>query len=226
MGFVTFGEVAERFRGKRVAIVGSAPSVLDAEPGFIDSHDIVVRINNFKTGPAQGFRTDVFYSFHGTSIRKSATELKRDGVTLVMCKCPDSKPIESPWHERTGRLVGIDFRYIYQLRRSWWFCDTYIPDDAAFVRKFELFDRHIPTTGMSAILDVIECEAASIHIAGFDFFTSRIHNVDEAWKEGDPEDLIGHAPEAERAWLRENAGKYPLAFDKTLTEMMREAVAA
>lgn len=218
--FISFDEVRQFFTGKSVAIVGSAPSVLANVPGFIDSHDVVVRINNPKCGTAQGFRTDVFYSFFGTSIKKSAAELKAEGVKLMMCKCPDAKPIESEWHERNGKTAGIDFRYIYRNRASWWFCDTFIPSAEMFMEKFNLLDGHIPTTGFSAILDVLACGPKSCYLTGFDFFASGLHNEDQKWRAGDPEDPIGHRPELEALWLAENQSRYPLTFDARLTQII------
>jgi hypothetical protein len=203
--FVPFSDAVDRLRGRRVAVVGSGPGCLDNAPGFVDSHDVVVRVNNYKTGTAQGVRTDVFYSFFGTSIRKTREELQRDGVTLCMCKCPNSKPIDSEWHERNGKLLGIDYRYIYRNRASWWFCDTFVPSDEHFLRGFNLLGRHQPTTGFAAILDVVACDPASIYLTGFDFFTSGVHNVDEAWREKNTEDPIRHRPDLEAAWVREHS---------------------
>lgn len=214
MRFVTQSEVAERFRGKRVAIVGSGPGVLDNEPGFVDGHDVVVRVNNYGLSEAAGRRTDVHYSFYGSSIRKSAAELQRNGVTLCMNKCPNSKPIESAWHEANGKQNGVDFRYIYRDRADWWFADTYVPDDAAFIAKLELLDRHIPTTGFAAILDVLACEPKEALLTGFDFFTSGIHNVSEPWRQKNTTDPIGHRPDLEMAWLRQNLSTYPLKIDR------------
>jgi hypothetical protein len=222
--FVSFEDVWRFFDGKTVAVVGSAPSILDAEQGFIDSHDIVVRINNYKCGPAQGFRTDVFYSFFGGSIRKTAEALKRDGVKLMMNKCPDAKPLQCEWHEKNNKQNGIDFRYIFAFRKAWWFGDVFVPTPQSFLEKFELLDRHIPTTGFSAILDVIACPIKSAHIAGFDFFASGLHNVDEHWKPGDPSDPIGHRPDLEAQWLNWNAERFPITFDAKLEELLRCAV--
>jgi hypothetical protein len=221
--FITFEEVAETFRGKTVAIVGSAPSVLDNKPLFIASHEVIVRANNHKCGPAQGFRTDVHFSFYGSSIRKSADELEREGVKLCMAKCPNAKPIECDWHEAHGKQLGIDFRYIYEKRKDWWFTDTFVPTVEHFLKSFELLGRHIPSTGFAAILDVLACEPKSCYLTGFDFFASGVHNVDEPWRAGDPADPIGHRPELELAWLRENAYRYPLTFDKRLTELLAPA---
>lgn len=218
MGFIKFEQVSDLMRGRRVAVVGSAPSVLDNVPGFVDAHDIVVRVNNYKTGPAQGTRCDVHYSFYGTSIRKRAEDLQRDGVKLCMCKCPDAKALESPWHEQNNKHNGIDFRYIYRNRKDWWFCDTWVPDTDTFLGKFEMLDRHIPTTGFAAIVDVLACAPRELYLTGFDFFTSGLHNVNESWKPGDPNDPICHRPDLELAWLQKHSRH--MAFDDILTEMV------
>ncbi len=208
VNFVSFSQVKKRLHGRRIVIVGSAPSCVEHEPGFIDAHDVVVRVNNFKTGPGQGYRTDVHYSFYGTSIRKTAQELA--GVWLCMNKCPNSKPIESEWHERNGKQVGIDFRYIYQHRAGWWFCDTFSPTNEHFLKSFNLLDRHIPTTGFAAILDVLACRPRSLLLTGFDFFQSGLHNVNERWQPGDAGDPICHRPDLEAAWIREHADSFVL----------------
>jgi hypothetical protein len=221
--FITFAEAAQRFAGRTVAIVGSAPSCAANAPGFVDSHEVVVRINNYKLGNGQGFRTDAFFSFFGNSIRKSREDLQRDGVTLCMAKCPNSRPIESKWHEERGKLHGIDYRYIYEARRAWWFCDTFVPDDAHFLRGFDLLGRHQPTTGFAAVLDVLAARPRSVYLTGFDFFRSGVHNVDEKWRAGDPGDPICHRPDLEAVWIAEAAKREPLRFDRTLEKLMETA---
>ena len=201
-----------------MALVGSGPGSLDNEPGFIDSHDLVVRVNNYKLFPQTGNRTDVFYSFFGTSIRKSADELKKDGVTLCLCKCPNAWPIHSDWHNRNGKIAGVDYRYIYKNREPWWFCDTYIPTVDEFMEKFNLLGRHQPTTGFSAILDMIEFKPEKLYLTGFDFFRSGIHNVTDKWREKNTQDPIGHMPELELDWLKDNLGR--IEVDKRLSEAL------
>lgn len=221
--FVGFDHVREFFRGKSVAIVGSAPSVLSNAPGFVDSHDIVCRINNHRCSREAGRRTDVHYSFYGGSIHKSPQELHDEGVRLVLCKCPNSRPIDCEWHVRNNKLAGIDFRYIYNLRRDWWFCDTFVPDDATFLAKMAVLGGHIPTTGFAAILDVLACEPASVYLTGFDGFTSRVHNVDRPWKPGDPADPIGHVPERELDWIaaRSTRFSYDAALDALIVKRLQ-----
>jgi hypothetical protein len=220
MTFCDKETVRKAIEGKTVALVGSGPGVMDNEPGFIDSHDVVVRISNYKLFPETGKRTDIFYSFFGNSILKSAQELQRDGVYLCMCKCPNAKFIESPWHERNGKQNGIDFRYIYRNRANWWFCDTYVPTVEEFLLQFELLGKHVPTTGFSGLLDVLSYNPKSVYMTGFDFFTSNIHNVNERWRRMNPTDPIGHVPDVERRWVIKNHGNYPITFDQKLQKLV------
>ena len=220
MRFVSRAEVAPYFQGRSVAIVGSGPGVLDNEPGLVDSHDVVVRVNNYKLSPAAGLRTDVYFSYFGNAIKKSAAELQRDGVDLCMCKCPNHNAIRSEWHKQRGKLAGVDFRWIYTLRKPWWFTDTYVPELGEFLEHFHLLGGRVPTTGFSAILTVLSFEPASLFLTGFDFFSSGVHNVDEKWKPGAADDPIGHAPERELALLRGLELAYPITTDRRLRAVL------
>lgn len=202
MHFCSDDHVKKTFYGKRVAVVGSGPGCLDNVPGYVDSFDVVVRVNNFRLSIETGYRTDVHYSFFGTSITKSSKELQAGGVKLIMCKCPDTKFMDSEWHTRMGKEVGVDWRYIYRNRRNWWFCPTYVPPVEEFAAVFDMLQQHIPSTGFSALHKVLQCEPAEVYATGFDFFSSRVHNVIEPWRPGNPDDPIGHRPDLEREWLR------------------------
>ena len=187
---------------------------------MIDSHDIVVRVNNYKTSENAGFRTDVHYSFYGTSIRKTRDDLIYDGVNLCMCKCPNSQPIESEWHVKNKKEIGIDYRYIYKNRNDFWFCDTFIPDDEHFKTYFALLGNHIPTTGFACILDIFQTPYKSLYITGFDFFTSKLHNVDEPWKRGNKHDPIKHVPREECRWIKNNHWGRRVTFDNVMWGLM------
>lgn len=218
--FVKFNDVIKRLNGRRIAVVGSGPSVLQNKRGEIDAYDIVVRVNNYSIGEHQGKRADVHFSFYGGSIKKKARDLLRDGVKLCMCKCPNSQPIVCDWHIKNNCMGGVDFTNIYRRRADFWFCDTYIPDTDSFVEKFKLLDEHIPTTGFTAILDILNCYPQELYITGFDFFTSGIHNTVSKWKPGNPEDPIKHMPELEIAWLKKNINNYPIHPDRTLRHLL------
>ena len=215
----------EAFAGKSIAIVGSGPGVLKNEPGFVESHDVVVRVNNYKTGPEAGRRTDVFYSYFGNAIKKTARELKADGVMLCISKLPNGKVVDSPWHERRKKLHGIDYRWVYEKRLGWWFCDTYVPSVDELRDKMAMLDGHMPTTGFSAIADILSCAPRYVYLTGFDFFQSMTHNVNEAWKPGDPSDPIGHDPDRERRWVRDNCDRLAMGMDEQMIQAMKNQVA-
>ena len=219
--------VEKLIEGKSVALVGSGPGVLDNPPGFVDVHEVVVRVNNHRIIPGSGTgqRTDVHYSFYGSSIKKTPEELKNEGVKLCWAKCPDAQFMESEWHKRRQRPHGVDFRYIYRNRASWWFCPTYVPTVSAFVAHFELLGNHIPTTGFAALLDVLSCNPRNVYVTGFDFFQTRVHNVNEPWKDGHPGDPIRHRPDLERQWFLNNAERLPITMDALLAQAVSEGVA-
>lgn len=235
MRFVTRSDARVRLEGKSVAVVGSGPGALGNTPGFIDSHDVVVRVNNYKLSPAAGFRCDVFYSFFGTSIRKTREELIRDGVSLCMSKIPNAdltvcsadnpKPLDATWHRKHGKMVGVDYRTHYQRRErmGFWFCDTYVPTVAEFREGFDLLGQRMPTTGFAAILEVFGAKPARAHLTGFDFFNSGLHNVDEPWKRKNGDDPYRHAPERECAWLAANIARRP--FKVSADEALARALA-
>lgn len=220
MKFVNLDQAKKWIAGKSVILIGSAPSVLDCEPDYIDSKNVIIRVNNFKLGERQGYRADIHYSFYGTSIRVRRETLQNSGVMLCMCKLPNSKPLQSAWHESNGKICGIDYRYIYENRKEWWWCDTFIPDDQFFLDKFNLLNQHQPTTGFAAILDVLACEPSELELVGYDFFTSGIHNYNEKWTHRNADDPICHRPDLELKWLKENVDKYPITLDKKLKEII------
>lgn len=225
MTFCDKETVRRAIEGKFVALVGSGPGLLKNLPGFIDSHECIIRVNNYVlTGPVTGKRTDVHYSFYGRSIRKKVSELQRDGVKLCICKCPDAQFMESEWHRKKGKMAGVDYHYIYEQRKDWWFCPTYVPTVDEFVAHFNLLGGHVPTTGFSALLDILSHKPANIYLTGFDFFQSRIHNLCERWNPVNPDDPIGHVPDAERAWFAANVENLPVTMDEVMMAAVKGEV--
>lgn len=207
MDLLTFEDVKNIVSGKRVAIIGSGPSCTSNDGRKIDEFDFVVRINNYKIKGFEskvGTRTDIYYSFFGGSIRKSAEDLKKDGVKICMSKLPDAKVMESEWHRKNGKEIGIDFRMHYRRRSDWWFCPVYVPTIDRFMNFFSMLDRHIPTTGFQCMLEFFDMECNRIYITGFDGFRSGVHNVNERWRLKNPDDPIGHRPDIEMNWLKHN----------------------
>lgn len=127
---------------------------------------------------------------------------------------------KSEWHRKNNKMIGCDYRPHYRRRQGWWFCDTYIPTVEEFMVTFNLLGRHQPTTGFSCIHTVLGLGPKSVYLTGFDFFRSGMHNVNERWIVKNRDDPTKHMPDLEFKWVRENAGKYPLEFDQTLSRMM------
>jgi hypothetical protein len=130
--------------------------------------------------------------------------------------------MESEWHRNHQKMAGVDFRYIYQKREGWWFCPTYIPTVEEFLQSFRLMGNRVPTTGFQALLDILSYKPKSVYMTGFDFFESKIHNVNERWKAANPDDPIGHSPEAEKGWLELNIGILPITMDKRLQSIVQK----
>jgi len=234
MRFVSRSEVLSRLEGKSIAVVGSGPGALGNAPSFVDGHDVVVRVNNYKLSPAAGFRCDVYFAFFGTSIRKSRDELIRDGVKLCIAKLPNAdvsqkspenvQPLDAAWHQRNGKMIGLDYRphYARRLQAGFWFCNTCVPTVAEFMVGFNLLGQRMPSTGFAAILDVFAAKPARVHLTGFDFFASGLHNVDEPWKHKNHDDPYRHAPERERGWLAANIARQ--AFEVSTDEVLARAL--
>ena len=120
-------------------------------------------------------------------------------------------------------MFGVDYRWIYQKREGWWFCPTYVPEKEDFLTTFYMLGKHIPTTGFSAIIDIVGLSPKSIYLTGFDFFTSGKHNLSEPWRGGDPSDPIGHEPQRELRWLAANIDRYEITTDEVLKELLGAA---
>lgn len=226
MRFISRSEAHQRFEGKRVAVVGSGPGVLGNAKGYVDSFDVVVRVNNYKLSPQAGVRCDVFASFFGSSIRKSADELKRDGVTLCLCKLPNAKAMESAWHTKNNKEIGVDYRAHYRRREKFWFCDTFIPSIAEFMEPFRALDCHMPTSGFAAIFEVLQARPNQVFLTGFDFFQSKIHNVNEPWREKNLDDPIRHRPDLELAWVKQALVRHQIMTDVALMDALKQHKAA
>jgi len=220
MNLLTKDDLHNIFDNKRVVLFGSAPSCLHNKGPKIDQFDVIVRISNYKIKGIEdkvGTRTDVFYSFFGSSIRKTKEELIGDGVKYMMCKCPDAECHESADKERN---LGGDFRYIYKNRKDWWFTPVHIPTKEHYMQQFNLLGRHVPTTGFSAILTLSNLHPSELYITGFDFFSSKLHNINEAWRLKNPDDPVGHRPKKEyRKLLELVANKKFMRIDNTLKRL-------
>lgn len=170
-------EVSEYLKGKTVAIVGPASTALGTGKGeFIDSHDVVVRINKeFFAIPGRekdiGTRTDVLYS----CLVPTQTA---GGVRLLNKKFIHAQPWKAVvWAAFSKHLLTLneppDF-YAYKNMAN--FCkrvDGKFPvghiDPDVWVKAY-WGSKGKPCTGTNAILDLLNRDVKSLYITGLSFF--------------------------------------------------------
>jgi len=202
--------IANYFKGRSVIILGSAPCVVNADEEYLSKFDVIVRVNNYEPFN-KCKRTNVYYSFFGRSILKVKERIEKHGK-------PDflffKYPFDFNWtkHTKGIEVAGKsgDFRFVQKLRHQKLSqYDYFVQTQANFLSNFFAVGS-IPTTGVSAIFDILRYQPSELHIAGFDFFKSKKHNIDQVWL---PQDGQGHDFDSEE-WLIEslmlnNLLKYP-----------------
>jgi len=180
---LTTKQIKDYIKDKSVIILGSAPSVVENTDLFINSFQIIVRLNNYKIFN-DSTRTDIYYSYFGRNIKKTKNDLIKDKIKYIMCKYPVSN-----WGKRIDGLQD-DWSWVYEYRKGYFVIPYYIPTDKDFKSNFDLLDR-VPTTGVSAILDILRFKPKYMHVTGFDFFQSGKHNINEKWDNSGNHNLEG-----------------------------------
>ena len=234
MDLLTLKDLKEAFKGKRVVLVGSAPSGRLNKGHIIDQYDCIVRVNNYKVKgidkygrhydyTAQlGNRTDYHFSFYGGSIRKTPAELKADGIKAHLCKCPNAQCHVTEWARKNNQTQGGDFRPLYRRRKGFWIKPVYIPQRDHYLELFNTLNKRVPSTGFYAIWELLLCNPRELYITGFDFMQSKIHNVNEAWLKGRQDDPIRHDWQAEPKLLKKWINEKPfIKCDETLLKAVR-----
>jgi len=212
---LTFDNLIQSFKDKVVVIIGSAPSALDNNSESIESHDEIIRVNNFKTTGTDlkgryydfrnkvGHRTDWHYSFYGGSIRTKVEEL--EGIKGHICKCPNEEIVHmTDWHKERHFEKACGWAWIYRKRNDYWVAPVYIPIKSHYLRLFNILGGHVPSTGFACIWEMLNLPVKRLYITGFDFFRSGVHNINEHWSTGkNPDDPIKHLPEKEFEFFKE-----------------------
>ena len=141
--------------GKTIAVVGNGPSEIGKGKGKeIDSHDIVIRFNNYRVEGFEqdyGSRTDVWIKCSSDDIKH---EIKDDNIELIVYE-PDymhHMVIDGYLDVLNSKDISVD----------------YFDFDDHFVlrKKLNIF----PSTGLVAIEKIMsKCNAASVDFYGFSF---------------------------------------------------------
>jgi hypothetical protein len=144
-------------KGKKVALVGPARSIEGSNNGsFIDSHDVVVRINYAKIGNSKdsGTKTTIIYydgSFHDYG------NLKPE---YLVCSYP---PTEWFFNERCLQSVNY-----YSSKHKHKIVDS----DLYNKLKMDLNENNKsrPNTGLVALVDLLQYDIKSLFMTGIDFY--------------------------------------------------------
>ena len=146
-------------KGKRVAIVGPALSVEGSKNGsFIDSHDVVVRLNyaNINNPKDSGTKTDIVYydgSLHNYG------DLKLD---YLVCAYPKTE-----WFFEERCLKSVQYLSTLYNHK--------VVDSGIYTQLKNSLDKDNtvrPNTGLIAIVDLLQSELRSLFITGLDFYRS------------------------------------------------------
>jgi hypothetical protein len=148
----------EWFQNKSVALIGNATSLFEKSyGGFIDSHDVVVRINkaamllnSFDAEFSHGKRTDVwfFWSVHEYDYHFDKID-------------QNIKKIHSGFQFRkSSRIDAVDFIYPTEMYQN---------------LKLVAGSKRNPTTGFIAIDYITRCNPKMLSVFGFDWKKTPTH---------------------------------------------------
>jgi len=214
------GKLSDMLKGSSVAICGSAPSIQDNRDGYIDKHDIVVRMNNFKLLRSCGEKKHIYYSYFGKAIRKNASEINE--FEVVMCKYPE---VDFTGHTYGETDAGYSENFIkfYENKKSFFnkiFVPVWKPRLSEWTQNFLSIGR-IPSTGLSCILDILRFKPKKIYITGFDFFSTMMHNVNEPITQ---KELSRHDFEREKEFFEKIVRYEPVELDKHLKKIFGDTI--
>jgi hypothetical protein len=161
-------------RGASLAIVGNAGYLAELDQGpQIDGHDLVLRMNNFRTSGFErqvGRRCDIFLSGFCQDVDFTRPELR--AAKLIVSSIPANfrKLPDMKIHTRGGEWITAGLLAMRRRR-------AYVPEVCEFASRIRQIGRY-PTTGAMAILLALEKLAGActcVYITGFSFFDGPTH---------------------------------------------------
>jgi hypothetical protein len=202
----------DSFRGASIAIVGNAGYLSDFDQGErIDSHDLVLRMNNFRVSGMErqvGSRLDIFMStfFHDVCLDNPLL----DEASYLIASVPNNfRKHDLRWRHAQAITAAMS-----RLKRR----EVFVPPLGGFREKLQQIGKY-PTTGAMALYLVIEellAVCGSVYVTGFSFFAGRSHYFSQ--QQVDP---TNHDPQRERillaAALKPHWQSGRITFDSQLT---------
>ena len=163
----------EFVKGKCIALVGPAQSILNSNKGnIIDKFDLVVRLNKSIPLPSSlksdiGTKTDIIYNSLNTTDFPGENNLnpklyKKYDVKFVCSSYPFNHNI---FHDDIASYV---YRYKFELPLK-------VMNDLKF-RNFEKILGTRPYTGSCAIMDLLSYPIQYLYITGLDFYQTKYYS--------------------------------------------------
>jgi hypothetical protein len=211
-----WNELAERLevRGASLAIVGNAGYLSELSQGErIDSHDLVLRMNNFRTAgfePQVGRKLDLFLTTFHNDVDLSNPALGQARLIIASVPYNFAKSRRRGLQQRHAEFIVGGLR---QMGRR----EVFVPGTEYFTAARQQIGRY-PTTGAMALLlslDVLLPACGSLFVTGFSFFEGRGHYFHDQ-----PVTAANHDPARERQWLCERLAPHVASGRVRLDEQM------
>jgi hypothetical protein len=156
---------SEYLKDKSVCLVGPAPSIkeLGNQKEFIDSHDIVVRINKSLPVPktlfeSSGTKTNILYNCLNVDPESGGylhIPYLEEEIEWLACPYPNKAPFSGDIQRFIGANSDrINFTYF----------------DLRYYNELETKMKTRPNSGVLTILDLLSHDIRSLHITGITFF--------------------------------------------------------
>lgn len=216
------GKFRDFVAGKRIALVGPASTLEGQRMGaFIDSHDIVVRLNHAWPLPDAykediGSRTDVIYHNMNFSdqkmTRKEVVRMHRDGVKWMVSTHPAS---EARFRHRLRKFRKIndgllEFRAL----------------PGSLKAKMQRSVRH-PNAGIMAIEDLLRFPIERLYVTGFSFYTTGYLNYPNYKPSYAVKAVRHHNQKQNKAYLRRILAREPrLEVDPFIARLLEKRAKA
>lgn len=217
---------ANYLKGKRVAIVGPAPSILNSkQKEKLENFDVIVRLNKAVPVPADlfediGTRTDVLYNCMNPSQECGGF------IDIDLLHKHKVKFLVAPYCEYKEYRFGndvLDFaERNLKSNAPISFCHI---DKTLFARLMEIMK--LPNTGINAIIDVLQHDIKELYITGLTFFRGGYIKQYRGYSEKQVLDRMAkyklHDQDKQLAYMKKLLRNNPrVNMDQALTDIIYE----
>lgn len=212
------------FKNKRVAIIGGADSAYQDRLGeFIDSFDVVVRINKGvevvdANSKFIGSKTDVLFHCFFEDIKLSGSPITPE----LWIKKGVSKIVKASYYKPNVKSMNLLYQY-FKNKAIYTELDKKNLDGAK-----EAINGYLPTTGFLALFGILNASPKELYITGITFLKTPHSKVYRDISLESAKKMITdhntHNTDLEFEWFKNNFNDFEckVILDKTLKELINE----